>query len=167
MMNVSIRPINLMDTENIVKWRNTPFVLKNFIDQTPITKESHSNYFKSRIQTGKVDQFIISYDGTDIGTIFLRDIDLEKKSAEYGIFIGEEEFLGKGIAVIASKKILDYAFNEIGLKKIFLRVLERNIGAIKSYKRIGFKELDYYETIKINDTDEKVVFMNIEKEEDK
>ena len=62
---------------------------------------------------------------------------------------------------------MDYAFNEIGLKKVFLRVLERNIGAIKSYKRIGFKELDYYETIKINDTDEKVVFMNIEKEEDK
>ena len=27
-MNVSIRPINLMDTENIVKWRNTPFFEK-------------------------------------------------------------------------------------------------------------------------------------------
>lgn len=162
-MKVSIRPITLNDTDNIVKWRNTPFVLNNFIDQTPITKDSHENYYKSRIQTGKVDQFIIVCDGTDIGTIFLRDIDLIEKTAEYGIFIGEQEYLGKGIAVIASKQILDYAFNDIGMEKVILRVLERNNGAIKSYKKIGFKEEEYFETEKINDIEEKIVFMSIEK----
>ncbi|MDI9519091.1 MAG: GNAT family N-acetyltransferase [Erysipelotrichaceae bacterium] len=163
-MNVDIKPITLDDTDNIVKWRNTSFVLNNFIDQNPITKESHIGYFKSRIETGKVKQFIIVCDDNDIGTIFLRDVDFEKKSAEYGIFIGEKDYLGKGIAIISSKKILDYAFNDLKLEKVFLRVLERNANAIKSYKNIGFVLDEYFETVKINDVDEKVVFMSITKE---
>jgi len=163
-MNVDIRPITLDDTYNIVKWRNTPFVLNNFIDQNPITKESHTNYYKSKIATGKVKQFIIVCENKDIGTIFLRDVNQDKKSAEYGIFIGEKEYLGKGIAVISSKKILKYAFNELKLQKVFLRVLERNTNAIRSYKNIGFVLDEYFEMVELNNINEKVVFMSITKE---
>ena len=38
---VYLRPITLEDTENIVKWRNTNRVRKNFIYQKPFTKEGH------------------------------------------------------------------------------------------------------------------------------
>ena len=59
---------------------------------------------------------------------------------------------------------MDYAFNDLKLEKVFLRVLERNANAIKSYKNIGFVLDEYFETVKINDVDEKVVFMSITKE---
>ena len=58
-MKVNIRQITIDDTKNIVKWRNTPFVLNNFIDQRKITEESHINYYNNRILTGEVKQFII------------------------------------------------------------------------------------------------------------
>ena len=164
-MNVDIRPITLEDTDNIVKWRNTPYVLNNFIDQNTITKENHINYYKKRIETGKVKQFIIVCDGTDIGTVFLRDIDLDKKTAEGGTFIGEKDYLGKGISVISMKKLIEYAFNELKLEKIIVRILERNIASIKMCKRAGYVMEDYFEIVDINDKKEKIVFMSITKEQ--
>lgn len=163
-MKVDIRPITLEDTDNIVRWRNTSFVLNNFIDQSLITKESHIKYFKSRIEPGMVKQFIIICDGTDIGTVFLRDIDLDKKTAEGGTFIGEKDYLGKGISAISMKKLIEYAFNELKLEKIIVRILERNIPSIKMCKRAGYVMEDYFEMVDVNDKKEKVVFMSITKE---
>ena len=70
----------------------------------------------------------------------LRDIDREAKKAEFGIFIGEEEWLGRGIGEEAAKLILDYGFEELGLHKIKLRVLADNKRAIASYRKAGFVE---------------------------
>lgn len=163
-MKVNIRQITIDDTKNIVKWRNTPFVLNNFIDQRKITEESHINYYNNRILTGEVKQFIIMSDERDVGTVFLRDIDYVNKRAEYGIFIGEEKYLGKGIALNASKQILNFAFNELNLEIVFLRVLKRNTKAIKSYHNIGFIELKNKDFIEINESIEEVIFMEIKKE---
>lgn len=67
-------------------------------------------------------------------------IDREAKKAEFGIFIGEEEWLGRGIGEEAAKLILDYGFEELGLHKIKLRVLADNKRAIASYRKAGFVE---------------------------
>ena len=48
---------------------------------------------------------------------------ISKKSAEYGIFIGEKDYEERN-TIISSKKILT-CFNDLKLEKIFLRVLER------------------------------------------
>ena len=137
-MKVNLRKITLDDTYKIVNWRNQDFVLENFIDRRLISIESHNKYFEKRIISGLVDQFIIVCDGKDIGSTFLRDIDYVKKQAEFGIFIGEKEYLSKGIGTIACSLILEYGFNILGLEKIFLRVLKNNTRAQKSYLKSGF-----------------------------
>ena len=94
---VHIRPITRDDTASVVAWRNKDFVRKNFIYQKPFTQEGHLTWLREQVEPGHVAQFIICLeDGTAIGSVYLRDIDREKKTAEYGVFIGEEKALLHG-----------------------------------------------------------------------
>ena len=139
-MEVELRKMSLSDTENVVKWRNSPNVKKNLYSQENITAEQHAGYFKKYVETGKIKQFIIVADGVDCGTAFLKNIDIDKKEAEFGIFIGEDEYRGKGLSPIVAKKVAAFGFNDLCLKKIYLTVFEDNIAAIKGYIRAGFKQ---------------------------
>lgn len=137
---ISLRFMKKEDTELIVSWRNKEFVRKNFIFQKPFTIEGHLSWFKDMIQTGKAVQFIIMENTLqkEIGSVYFRDISMEHHKAEYGIFIGEEDALGCGYGTEAAKLAIKYGFDELKLHKIFLRVLEENKKAIKSYENAGF-----------------------------
>lgn len=162
---VTIRPITYDDTENIVKWRNSEYVNSRFIDRRLFTKESHEAWLKTYVEAGKAAQFIILLNGEAVGSVYLRDIDPDKKEAEYGIFIGEESARGKGVGTKSAKLILKYAFEELGLKKIFLRVFKDNPGAVRSYEKAGFKIIDRVDTLTIDGETLEVIFMELEKKD--
>lgn len=139
--NVVLRAMTEKDTANVVKWRNSLSVMENFIYRTPLTEEGHLNWYYNHVKPGDVVQFIIvdTETNTDVGSVYLRDIDHFNKKCEYGIFIGEESCRGKGIGSKAAQLVLDYAFEELNLNRVFLRVFAKNIRAIKSYEKAGFK----------------------------
>lgn len=166
--NVSLRAMTEKDTDNIVRWRNNPRVREYFISRSLFTPESHLNWFHTRVQTGEVAQFIIvdTDAGKDVGSVFLRDIDPENKKGEYGIFIGEDDCRGKGIGSAAAKLILDYAFDELKLNRVFLRVFENNKRAIRSYEKVGFKyEGTFRDDVIIDGTAYNMVYMAVLKDE--
>lgn len=142
-MGVYIREINENDTANIVRWRNRDFVRKNLYSQELLTEEQHQEYFCKVVQTGKCRQFIIVVENSgmlrDIGTIFIKNIDIHSKKGEYGIFIGEEDAQGKGYAKEATRQILQYAFCELNLNRVYLSVLAENENAIHLYEKSGFQ----------------------------
>lgn len=161
---IILKSISSEDTENIIRWRNSENVRKNFLDQRMFTVESHTNWLKNMVETGKVEQFIIidKNDNVPVGSVFLRDIDYENRKAEYGIFIGEDSARGKGIGTAAAERIIQYGFEELKLHKIFLRVLAENIGAIKSYEKAGFKQEAYLvDEVNINDEFKDIVLMAV------
>ena len=139
---ILLRPITMDDTQNILKWRNSIEVKKYFCMQQDLTKEQHEWWLKNRVETGCVIQYIIVDQQTnqDLGTVYIRDIDEEHLNGEFGIYIGEAVSRNKGIGTIAMDMICDYAFKELKLHKIFLRVLADNLAAIKVYKKNGFIE---------------------------
>ena len=144
-MNIELRILSLADTDNIIRWRNSPEVKKNLFSQDDVTKEQHIDYFHKYVESGKISQFIIIVDGVECGTTFLKNIDNIKKEAEFGIFIGEADYRGKGISSIVTKKMIDYGFSNLNLVKIYLTVFEGNIAAIKSYIKAGFKQIEFIE----------------------
>ena len=138
---VSLRKITPEDTELIVKWRNNERVRKNFVFKEVFTKELHENWYKTKIIPGFVEQFIICENGNNhkpVGSVYFRDIDRDEKSAEYGIFIGEDEAINKGYGNETAVLALTYAKEKIGLKKVFLKAFAYNEVAIKSYSNAGF-----------------------------
>lgn len=138
---VILRPIELEDTDNIIKWRNNKEVSEKFIYRETFTRESHLYWMNNKVKTGEVIQFIIHSveDNIDVGSIYMRDIDMSKKEAEYGIFIGEDVSRGRGLGIESIKLMLKYAFEELLLDRVTLRVYKDNIPSIKSHEKAGFK----------------------------
>jgi RimJ/RimL family protein N-acetyltransferase len=163
---VHLRPMTPSDTPKIVAWRNKDFVQKNFIYQEPFTEEGHLAWIKNQVEPGHVVQFVICLDdGREIGSVYFRDIDKEKKTAEYGIFIGEEDAIGCGLGTQTAKLALTYAFGTMGMDRIFLRFLSENTGARISYERAGFQLIpDRQETVRLKQGTCQVLFMEIDKE---
>lgn len=139
---VRLRPITMDDTNHIVEWRNNPEVRKNFVFRTLFTPEIHEAWMRGPVEQGKVCQFIIEIKNSKkpIGSIYLRDIDLDNESAEYGIFIGEDESRGQGYGTEAAQLALKYAFSTLKLHRVYLRVFANNPQAVQSYKKAGFQQ---------------------------
>ena len=177
---VYLRPITAADTSKIVVWRNKDFVRGNFIYQKLFTAEGHMEWLRKQVEPGHVAQFIICVENgqrrgdgcspggiktstetgdREIGSVYLRDIDRERETAEYGIFIGEEDALGCGYGTEAARLALDYAFTRLKLHRVFLRFLADNIGAERSYEHAGFQLTDRRESVMTDQGKREVRFM--------
>lgn len=166
---IYLREISSLDTDNIIKWRNSPHVKQNFIYQKDLTREEHEFWLKTKVESGKVQQFIIveKESNVPIGSVYLRDIDYNNSKAEFGIFIGEKIGLNKGYGTLAAKIIIKYGFNQLELNKIFLRVFEYNVHAIRSYEKVGFiKEGLFKQDVCIDNKFYNIIFMGILKNGD-
>lgn len=148
--HIMLRPMEERDTQDIVRWRNTDFVRKNFIYQKPFTAKGHQHWIETMVRTGKVAQFMIcpylpgeKTCNQAVGSVYLRDIDPVHHKAEYGIFIGEADALGQGYGTEAASLMLRYGFEELRLHKIMLRVLAENERAKHSYEKAGFRQEAY------------------------
>lgn len=139
-VGIYLRPMTRRDTDLIVAWRNSEEVRRNFIYQEPFTPEGHENWFKNMIETGKAVQMIICELAGDepLGSVYIRDIDMQRREAEYGIFIGVESARGRGVGTAAARLMLEYCFREKKLHRVYLRVFTTNEQAVRSYEKAGF-----------------------------
>lgn len=159
---VRLRPIADADTDLIVKWRNTPSVMQNFIFRQTFTPEMHRSWLAAKVATGQVVQYIIidKADAKPVGSVYYRDIDNHNRSAEYGIFIGEESARGKGLGTETAKLFTDFGFAELQLHRISLRVLAENTAARRSYEKAGFVQEGVFRDMELLDGEYRdVVFM--------
>ncbi len=76
-------------------------------------------------------------DDNYLGTISLKNIDMINLSAEYAICLKRSEH-GTGIAKEATDMLLEIAFQELKLNRIYLDVFSDNIRAIRFYEKYGF-----------------------------
>ena len=138
--NIYLRPITDADTQMVLSWRNSDSVKRYFIYRNDITPEEHQKWLDTKVKCGKVAQFIIHLQdsGKAIGSVYMQNIDHVHKNAEYGIFIGDESARGRGCGTDAAKLAVKYAFETLGLHKLYLRVISDNTRAIASYERAGF-----------------------------
>ncbi|MBR6019157.1 MAG: GNAT family N-acetyltransferase [Lachnospiraceae bacterium] len=159
--SVRLRPIKDEDTDLIVRWRNNPVIRSQFIFRELFSSEMHRRWLSEKVYTGSVIQYIIEVEKNPIGSIYLRDVNLKNESGEFGIFIGEIGYHGKGYGTIATKMFVKYCF-ELGFHRIFLRVLDTNAAAQRSYIKAGFeyegtaRDMVYIDGIRYN-----VTFMSV------
>jgi len=74
-----------------------------------------------------------------IGNIKIDAMHRYHKTGEYGIMMGERPAWGKGYAKEASVAIINYCFDQLGLRKISLTVADGHTAAFQLYKKLGFQ----------------------------
>jgi len=111
-------------------------VIKNY----PYSKKETAKWYK----TYKEDESRLIYiarlisSSAPIGQIGFNRIDHANRNGEMHIFIGEQEYRGKGYGREMMEVFLDIAFNRFDLIKVWLKVNDDNVSAIRFYKKMGF-----------------------------
>jgi RimJ/RimL family protein N-acetyltransferase len=118
-------------------WRNAPEIVKNMEFQEHITAKMQANWF-TKINNIHNFYFLIKWDKNWIGMINLSAIDYEKKTAEAGIFISNKSYINTSIPAHSSFSLLDFAFDDLELKSIHIKVNKNNKKALKYNQHLGF-----------------------------
>ena len=135
----TIRKFEKSDIPKKVEWINNPANNRFLHYNIPLSIEGTERWFDSHQgETTRYDA-VIEADGVPVGTIGLLSIDRKNSKAEYYIAMGETAYKGKGVAKEASRLILAYGFEELGLNRIYLFTEADNIAAQKLFERVGFK----------------------------
>lgn len=129
-------------SDDYVRWMNDPeinqYLESRFYTQT---KESTKAFIRS-VTNDSNYQFgiFVNETGKHIGNIKIGSINLYHKFADIGFLIGEKEYWGKGIATEAIKLATDFAFNTLGLHKLWGGAYAPNIGSIKAFIKNGYQQ---------------------------
>ncbi len=121
-------------------WLNDAEVNKYLVTKNATIQEL-KNYIAEKLADDNCLFFgiFIKSNHWHIGNLKLETIDWRKKSADFGILIGDKNYWGKGLATEATKLIVDFAFNKLKLVILELGVIADNLVALKVYEKIGFK----------------------------
>lgn len=139
---LSFRPISNFDIETLRLWRNKEENRTKFIYDGIISPEQQINWYESYKIKNNDLMFIVSESnsGALFATVSLYNIDFTNLSAEFGrIMIGDDDYKGKGLGAKITSAIVNYAFEELNLKNVYLEVFSDNLSAIKTYEKAGFK----------------------------
>jgi diamine N-acetyltransferase len=135
-----LRPLVKADIENRVRWFNDPDVRKTLIISEQFELEKTIRWFeKIRDDDSRVEFVIETAEKTPVGVTGLAGIDSVHKTAEIYIVIGQKEFWGKGVMLEAESLLIEWAFNSLGLEKIWAQTRPDNIASLITMKKIGFQ----------------------------
>ncbi len=158
-----LSPMNTDDYLTYTKWFNDRAVVENlgaYSQNFGILAEKDA--VESLAKTGHNYAIVLNEGDELIGNISLMKINDVYKSAELGIFIGENNNRGKGYGTEAIKILVDYGFNTLNLKNIMLTLDSENIGGYKCYQKAGFEEFGKrHECRYINGSYHDTIYMEI------
>lgn len=134
--------INLTDTDNIVRWRSDPELIKYFRTTIPITKESHLNWYENLYikDPTRFDFVIVEKESrVGIGTVGAANIDRADGSFEISYMIGEPNFQRKGYASEAIAAMLRFMRSE-GIRTAIAEIHKDNTASVNMVQKLGFTE---------------------------
>jgi RimJ/RimL family protein N-acetyltransferase len=140
---VRLRPLAERDLPLLLRWSNDPEV-RHWLhrsERPPSTLELERELHEQRLRDPlSVDWCIETSDGGPIGVLRLRGIDEAHTRAELGVYIGEKDRWGRGHGTDAIRRVLRFAFEELGLRRVWLITDADNARGIRCYQKCGFAQ---------------------------
>ena len=91
-----------------------------------------------RMVSEQEHSWVIDADGRCVGAARLHSLRSLERRARYAIGIFDPAHWGRGVGLTATRLVLGYGFETLGLHRIDLRVLAFNTRAIAMYDKAGF-----------------------------
>ena len=140
---VRLRPIERDDLPRFVEWFSDPEVRRHLLIYLPFSLAQEERWFENLL--GRLERqtdvilAIETADGAHIGNVGLHSIDWKNRAAELGILIGDKAYWSQGYGTDAIRTLLNLAFGEMNLHRVFLRVDDDNARGIRCYEKAGFQ----------------------------
>jgi len=135
-----LRAIERVDIPMFVRWFNDPDVLQFLSMYLPMSEAAEEQWFERQISDSGAHVLVIeTLEGKPIGNLGFSEIDHKNRQAWFGISICESDYRDRGLGTDAVRTLLCFAFEEMNLNRVALRVLDFNTRAIRCYEKVGFK----------------------------
>lgn len=134
---MKLREIEEKDLKSLVEWRNNPKILKWLISYLPLNQTSQKYWYDDYLKDSTRQLFIIQYEKASIGLIGLKNIDYKNQIAELTIYINTE-YQSKSFGSQSLKQLINFAFNEMNLRKIKVAIFSDNSEAMRLYDNFNF-----------------------------
>jgi RimJ/RimL family protein N-acetyltransferase len=141
------RALEAADAPRVATWINDPRVRKHLATRVfPLSLEAEEEWVK-RVSappspSAAVEQVVLAFgpqgSETPIGNTGLHGFNWIIRRAEWGIVIGEPEYWNQGYGREVARRMLQYAFEDLNLNRVELRVNTANAAALKAYAAAGF-----------------------------
>jgi RimJ/RimL family protein N-acetyltransferase len=166
--HVTLAALRPEDSPTLFQWINDRELVLFNSAYRPVSQGEHDAWFESIRERSDVFIFGIRLCETDqlIGSCQLHSINSISRSAELQIRLGVSNERGKGYGTEAVKLLLQFAFSELNLHRVYLHVFATNPRAIQVYEKCGFvREGLLREAAFIDDRFVDVLVMGILREE--
>ena len=124
------------------RWMNDPAVVRTLGGGLrPLLLEDEQQWYERSVGATNdvVFQIYVRAGWRPIGTTAVVGIDHHHGTASFGIMIGEKDCWDQGYGTEATRLVLDYVFNVLGLHNVRLNVCDFNYRGVRAYEKAGFK----------------------------
>lgn len=138
-----LRPLQKLDLELILPWRNAPAVRQAMFTQHEICCDEHQAWFH-RMQADDSKRWFLylNENNQPSGVVYFTDLDPVQRSLFWGFYASPDSSPGSGLRM--SLDALDKAFNELALEKLNADVLANNLRSLNMHKIVGFAEEGHF-----------------------
>lgn len=140
---IYLRALELDDYKTSIEWRRDDEIWDMVCGPKYFVSSEYEKKWVSDAIFSK-DKIVLAICLTEndkyIGNIILQSFDLINRTALTGIMVGDKLGWGNGYATEAYMLMLNFAFNERGLNRIYAHVLKSNIGSLKMHEKCGYKQ---------------------------
>jgi len=143
---VVIRPVKRSDVHHFAKWFSDQEVMQYLQEYLLTTEMAEEKVIEDAGTTyAKTDALMVieAVEGdstTPIGTIALHRINPKDRCAHFGIAVGEKDYWSRGCGTEATRLMVNYGFEQLGLHRISSGVFSFNERSLRMHRRVGFIE---------------------------
>lgn len=137
---INFRELTHDDLAMCLTWRNDPEVAETLSTLT-VSETELELWFRHNDRSENARFFAIEYQDELIGYVGLREIDWSDRRGVLDITIGRKDLWGHGFGTEATRAIVRFGFDQLGLERIDLTVLPFNQRGIRCYEKCGFKHV--------------------------
>jgi RimJ/RimL family protein N-acetyltransferase len=137
---VRLTPLQSADSAALFRWINDRELVIFNAGFHPVHASQHAAWMKRIVDSPDVAIFAIRQKRSErlVGVCQLHSISSVHRSAELQIRIGEAGARGRGYGTEAVRLLVDFAFRDLNLHRVWLRVFRSNTRALKTYAAAGF-----------------------------
>lgn len=138
---IYLRLMEERDIPHKVKWINDPEIRRTLNFDYPISEIGTRHWLNRVTLDSSRRDFIVCLikDDAPIGYGGLLNIDIKNSKAESYMGIGDRDYWGKGYGKEVRQVLLSYAFQELGLNRVYSFVWSENERMINLNINVGFE----------------------------
>lgn len=167
-----LRPFRRGDVDAVYAYRQREDVARYLFDP-PMSRETCAEAIQDRISqiafVAEGDRIVLAAERREdnqlIGEVSLNYRKVEARQAEVG-YIFNPDFKGAGYATEAVRALVDFAFNTLGMHRVYGRCDARNTGSFRVMERLGMRREAHFRQHALfkGEWDEELIYAVLEDE---